>query len=32
MECKKEKNLDNCNCTYDPAAERGPVVTACLIT
>lgn len=23
MECKKEKNLKNCNCSYDPCARKG---------
>jgi len=23
MECKKEKNLDKCNCTYDPCNRKG---------
>jgi hypothetical protein len=23
MECKKEKNLKNCNCTYNPCARKG---------
>ncbi|MCU0276272.1 MAG: DUF6485 family protein [Acidobacteria bacterium] len=23
MECKKEKNLKNCACTYDPCARKG---------
>lgn len=23
MECKKDKNLSKCNCTYEPCANRG---------
>ena len=23
MECKKEKNLVKCNCTYDPCSRKG---------
>ncbi len=23
MECKKEKNLENCNCTYEPCSGKG---------
>ncbi|GAB4329688.1 MAG: DUF6485 family protein [Calditrichia bacterium] len=23
MECKKEKNLKNCNCTYSPCSRKG---------
>jgi len=23
MDCKKEENLDRCNCTYDPCARKG---------
>ncbi|MBM3199298.1 hypothetical protein FJZ53_00050 [Candidatus Woesearchaeota archaeon] len=23
MECKKEKNLKGCNCTYNPCARKG---------
>lgn len=23
MDCKKEKNLDKCNCTYDPCSRKG---------
>ena len=23
MECKKEKNLDLCNCTYEPCSRKG---------
>ncbi|VEN73335.1 conserved hypothetical protein [Candidatus Desulfarcum epimagneticum] len=23
MECAKEKNLENCNCTYEPCAKKG---------
>ncbi len=23
MDCKKEQNLKNCNCTYDPCARKG---------
>ena len=23
MECKKQKNLDNCNCTYEPCSRKG---------
>ena len=23
MECKKEKNLERCNCTYDPCEKKG---------
>jgi len=23
VECSKEKNLDNCNCTYAPCARNG---------
>ena len=23
MECKKEKNLDKCNCTYEPCSRKG---------
>jgi hypothetical protein len=23
MECKKEKNLENCNCTYSPCSRKG---------
>lgn len=23
MECKKEKNLDHCNCTYEPCSRKG---------
>ena len=23
MECKKEKNLEICNCTYDPCPRKG---------
>jgi len=23
MECKKEKNLDRCSCTYDPCGRKG---------
>jgi len=29
MECKKERNLKNCNCTYDPCARQGDCC-ACL--
>lgn len=23
MECKKEKNIGNCNCTYEPCSRKG---------
>jgi len=23
MECKKEKNLSRCNCTYEPCSKKG---------
>ena len=23
MECNKEKNLKNCNCSYEPCAKKG---------
>lgn len=23
MDCKKEKNLDRCNCTYEPCGRKG---------
>lgn len=23
MECKKERNLTHCNCSYDPCARKG---------
>ena len=23
MECKKDKNLKNCNCTYEPCPRKG---------
>lgn len=23
MECKKERNLGNCNCTYSPCSRKG---------
>ncbi|ESP63045.1 hypothetical protein SMITH_422 [Smithella sp. ME-1] len=23
MECKKNKNLEKCNCTYDPCSRKG---------
>ncbi len=23
MECKKEQNLNGCNCSYDPCARKG---------
>ncbi len=23
MECKKDKNLQNCNCSYDPCPKKG---------
>ncbi len=23
MECQKEKNLENCNCSYEPCAKKG---------
>jgi len=23
MECKKEQNLDHCNCTYKPCSRKG---------
>ncbi len=23
MDCKKEKNLINCNCSYDPCPKKG---------
>jgi len=23
MECKKERNLKNCNCTYEPCSRKG---------
>ncbi|MDI6743304.1 MAG: DUF6485 family protein [Smithella sp.] len=23
MECKKQTNVDKCNCTYDPCARKG---------
>ncbi len=23
MECKKDKNLDKCNCTYEPCSRKG---------
>ena len=23
MDCKKEKNMDRCNCTYDPCPRKG---------
>ncbi|MFP4528405.1 MAG: DUF6485 family protein [Candidatus Kapaibacterium sp.] len=23
MECKKDKNLSKCNCTYDPCPRKG---------
>ncbi len=23
MECKKEKNLQHCNCSYDPCSRKG---------
>ncbi|MCX6557738.1 MAG: DUF6485 family protein [Candidatus Aminicenantes bacterium] len=29
MECKKEKNLKICNCTYDPCLRKGDCC-ACL--
>lgn len=29
MECKKERNLDHCNCTYEPCSRKG-VCCECL--
>ena len=29
MECKKEKNIKKCNCTYDPCQRKG-VCCECL--
>ncbi len=29
MECNKEKNLERCNCTYNPCARKG-VCCECL--
>jgi hypothetical protein len=23
MECKKEKNLEHCNCSYEPCSRKG---------
>ena len=23
MECKKDRNLNNCNCTYEPCSRKG---------
>ncbi|MBU2591035.1 MAG: DUF6485 family protein [Nitrospinota bacterium] len=23
MECKKEKNMANCNCSYEPCSRKG---------
>ena len=23
MECKKERNLSNCNCSYEPCSRKG---------
>jgi hypothetical protein len=23
MECKKEKNLERCNCSYEPCSRKG---------
>jgi hypothetical protein len=23
MECKKEENLESCNCTYEPCSRKG---------
>jgi len=23
MECKKDKNMVNCNCTYEPCSKKG---------
>lgn len=23
MECKRDKNLEKCNCTYDPCSRKG---------
>lgn len=23
MDCKKDQNLKNCNCTYDPCSRKG---------
>ncbi|MFC1576064.1 DUF6485 family protein [Candidatus Omnitrophota bacterium] len=23
MECKKQKNMSNCNCSYDPCPRKG---------
>lgn len=23
MDCKKERNLKNCNCTYEPCSRKG---------
>ncbi len=23
MECKKDQNLDKCNCTYEPCSRKG---------
>ena len=23
MECKKDKNLDRCNCSYEPCSRKG---------
>ena len=23
MECNKERNLQSCNCTYDPCSRKG---------
>ena len=23
MECKKEKNMDTCNCSYEPCSRKG---------
>jgi len=30
MECNKEKNLKNCNCTYEPCPRKG-VCCDCII-
>lgn len=29
MECKKNRNLDNCTCSYDPCSRKG-VCCECL--
>jgi hypothetical protein len=30
MECKKEENLDRCNCTYEPCSRKG-VCCECIL-